>query len=237
LVEEAIMRIGVLISGCGVYDGAEIQETVLTLLALDRRGVEALVCAPDMPQLHVIDHRKGRPDPGASRNVLVEAARIARGEIRELAGVSANEIDALVLPGGFGAAKNLSDFASRGEGCTVHPDVARLVRDVHASGKPIGALCIAPALLARVLGDEHPRLTIGCDPATAAALSAMGAVHVECEVQGVVIDLEHRLVTGPAYMVGERISEVADGVERVVGEIVTMARSSPVRRTLATASV
>ena len=215
-------KIGVVLSGCGVYDGAEIHESVLTLLALDRRGAEAVVCAPDAPQMHVVDHRSGQVEAGASRNVLAESARIARGAIRDVAQVKAGEIDGLMLPGGFGAAKNLCDFAVKGASCAVHPEVARLVREVHAQGKPVGAVCIAPALVAKVLGAEKPRLTIGTDEATAQGLEAMGATHVACAVTEVAVDLERKLVSTPAYMLGKRISEVADGIDEAVGALLEM---------------
>jgi len=216
-------RVGVILSGCGVYDGAEIHESVITLLALDRAGAEAIICAPDIPQMHVVNHLTGKPEPGETRNVLVESARIARGAIRNLAEVHATELDALILPGGFGAAKNLCDFAVKGADCTVNPDVARLVREVHAQGKPVAALCIAPALLARVLGDESPDLTIGSDPGTAGALEAMGATHISCPADGFVVDREHKLVTTPAYMLAQGIAEAASGIERAVEELVRMA--------------
>jgi len=216
-------KIGVVLSGCGVYDGAEIHESVLTLLALDRRGAEAVLCAPDAPQMHVVDHLSGQVEEGASRNVLVESARIARGRIRDVATVKADELDGLVLPGGFGAAKNLCDFAVRGPECSVHPEVARLVREVHAQGKPVGAVCIAPALVAKVLGSERPKLTIGTDAATASGLEAMGAVHVACAVSELAVDHERKLVSTPAYMLGQRIAEVADGIDKAVGALLEMA--------------
>jgi len=216
-------KIGVVLSGCGVYDGAEIHESVLVLLALDRRGAEAVVCAPDAPQMHVVNHLSGEVEPGASRNVLVESARIARGAIRDVATVRADEIDGLLLPGGFGAAKNLCDFAVKGRDCTVHPEVARLVREVHAQGKPVGAVCIAPALIAKVLGPEKPRLTIGTDEATASGLEAMGATHVACTVAELAVDRERQLVSTPAYMLGKRISEVAEGIDTAVGALLEMA--------------
>ena len=215
-------KIGVVLSGCGVYDGAEIHESVLTLLALDRRGAEAVLCAPDAPQMHVVDHLSGQVEEGASRNVLVESARIARGRIRDVATVKADELDGLVLPGGFGAAKNLCDFAVRGPECSVHPEVARLVREVHAQGKPVGAVCIAPALVAKVLGNERPKLTIGTDAATASGLEAMGAVHVACAVSELAVDHERKLVSTPAYMLGQRIAEVAEGIDKAVGALLEM---------------
>jgi len=216
-------KIGVILSGCGVYDGAEIHEAVLTLLSLDRRGAEAVICAPDAPQMHVVDHRSGKVEEGAARNVLVESARIARGAIRDVATLKADELDGLVLPGGYGAAKNLCDFAVAGPSCTAHPEVARLVREVHAQGKPVASLCIAPAVVARVLGGEKPRLTIGTDEATAQGLEAMGAEHVACAVTELAVDREKKLVSSPAYMLGKRISEVAEGIDKAVGALIEMA--------------
>ncbi len=216
-------KVGVILSGCGVYDGSEIHEAVLTMLALDRRGAEMVLCAPDVAQMHVVNHLTGEVAEGEERNVLVESARIARGEIRDLATVKADELDALILPGGFGAAKNLCDFAVKGADCSVHPEVARLVREVHAQGKPVAAVCIAPALIAKVLGGEAPELTIGTDEATAGALEAMGARHVACPVKEFVVDRERKLVSTPAYMLGQRISEVAEGIDRTVEALLDLA--------------
>ncbi|HOC43321.1 MAG TPA: isoprenoid biosynthesis glyoxalase ElbB [Thermoanaerobaculales bacterium] len=216
-------KVGVILSGCGVYDGAEVHEAVITMLALDRRGADMVLCAPDVAQLHVVNHLTGEVVDGESRNVLVESARIARGVIRDVAAVSADELDALILPGGYGAAKNLCDFALAGPDCTVNPDVARLVRAVHAQGKPVAAVCIAPALLAKVLGEHQPKLTIGNDPATAGALEKMGARHVGCPVDGLVVDRERKLVSTPAYMLATRISEAAAGIEKAVDALLAMA--------------
>lgn len=216
-------KVGVVLSGCGVYDGAEIHESVITLLALDRHGAEAVMCAPDVAQMHVVNHLTGDVAQGEERNVLVESARIARGAIKDIKTVSADELDALILPGGFGAAKNLCDFAVKGADCEVNPDVAALVRAVHNQGKPVAAVCIAPALLARVLGDEGPKLTIGNDAGTAGALETMGAAHVECPVREFVIDRERKIITSPAYMLAKRISEAADGIEGTVTALLEMA--------------
>jgi enhancing lycopene biosynthesis protein 2 len=216
-------KVGVILSGCGVYDGAEIHESVVTLLALDRLGAEAVICAPNVPQLHVVNHLTGEVAKGESRNVLVESARIARGAIRDVADVAAAELDALILPGGFGAAKNLCDFAVTGPECSVNPEVARLVREVHALGKPVAAVCIAPALLARVLGDEGPQLTIGTDAGTAGALTTMGAAHIECPVTEFVVDEERKLISSPAYMLAQSISEAAEGIEKTVAALIEMA--------------
>ncbi len=145
-------RIGVLLCGCGVKDGSEIHEAVLTLLAIDNAGAKALCMAPNGDQMHVVNHVTGQPVAGARRNMLEEAARIARGEIRDLASVKAGDLDALAIPGGFGAAKNLCTYAVDGVNCKVHPDVARLVREMRAAKKPICAICIAPVVLAKILG-------------------------------------------------------------------------------------
>jgi len=216
-------KIGVILSGCGVYDGAEIHESVVTLLAIDRNGAEAVICAPDIDQLHVVNHLTGEVDEGATRNVLVESARIARGEIRDVTEVSADELDALILPGGFGAAKNLCNFAINGPDCEVEAGVAALVRAVHEQGKPVAAVCIAPALLAKVLGDEAPELTIGTDADTAGALAKMGAAHVDCLVTEFVVDRDRKLVSSPAYMLAQNISEAAEGIEKTVAALIEMA--------------
>ncbi len=214
-------KIGVVLSGCGVYDGSEIHEAVLTLLAIDRNGAEALCMAPDM-DLAEIDHLSGQPT-GASRNVLVESARIARGKISDIAGVKAVDLDAIIFPGGFGAAKNLCDFAMKGADASVNPEVARLLKEMAAAKKPIGAICIAPALIARVLGKEYaPQVTIGNDAGTAAAINSTGSLHVNCPVRELVIDKKNRIVTTPAYMLAGCISEAADGIEKAVKAVIEM---------------
>jgi len=211
-------RIGVVLSGCGVYDGSEIHEAVLTLLALDRKGATVICMAPDIAQAHVINHRTGEESPTESRNVLVESARIARGDIRDIASVAAADIDALVFPGGFGAAKNLCDFAFKGPECSIEPDVQRLVKEMMAARKPIVAVCIAPALLARVMGAEHVpvKLTIGTDADTGHAIETMGGTHVPCPVNDFVVDEEKKVISTPAYMLGQRISEVAAGIDKSI---------------------
>jgi len=212
-------KVGVILSGCGVYDGSEIHESVITMLALDRAGAEMLLCAPDIPQMHVVNHLTGDVSQGETRNVLVESARIARGSIRDIRDVSGTDIDGLILPGGFGAAKNLSDFAVQGSSCTVDPGVARLLKEVHQQGKPIAAVCIAPAVLARVLGPENPELTIGSDFETAEALESMGAQHINCPVRECIVDEERRIITTPAYMLAQSMAEAADGIENTVREL------------------
>ena len=215
-------KVGVVLSGSGVYDGAEIHESVITLLALDRHGAEAVICAPNIPQMHVVNHLSGEVAEGEVRNVLVESARIARGAISDIAEVSASDIDGLMLPGGFGAAKNLCDFAVKGADCEVNPDVARLVREVYLQAKPIAAVCIAPALLAKVLGAEGAQVTIGNDADTAAAIDSMGALHVGCPVDEFVVDQQRKLITSPAYMLAGTISAAAEGIEKTVEQLLAM---------------
>lgn len=214
-------RVGVILSGCGYLDGAAIQEAVFTLLALDRAGAEVRCFAPDVDQLKVVNHLTGE-ETKERRNVLVESARIARGDIADVAQANAADLDALILPGGFGAALNLCDFAVRGPDCTVHPDVARLVQAVHAAGKPIGAICIAPALIAKVLGDRVT-VTIGTDAGVGQAIEAMGATHEACPVERFVVDRERKVVTTPAYMLGPGPKDVAAGIEGCVAEVLAMA--------------
>jgi enhancing lycopene biosynthesis protein 2 len=216
-------KVGVVLSGCGVYDGAEIHESVITMMALDKRGAEMVICAPNVAQMHVVNHVTGEVEEGAERNVLVESARIARGSISDVTEVSADQLDALILPGGFGAAKNLCDFAVAGPDCTVNPDVAALVQEVHRQGKPVAAVCIAPALIAKVLGGEAPELTIGTDADTAGALESMGATHVACPVTEFVVDRDKKIVSSPAYMLGQSISEVAEGIDRTVEAMLELA--------------
>lgn len=217
-------RIGVILSGCGVYDGSEIHEAVITLLAIDRAGAEAVCMAPDIPQMHVINHLAGEPAEGETRNVLVESARIARGDIKDLASVQVADLDAVILPGGFGAAKNLCNFAVAGPDCEVNPDVARLIREMYIAKKPIAAVCIAPAVLSKVLGDEKVahKLTIGNDEGTAAAMANMGTEHVQCPVEEFIVDPVNKLVSSPAYMLAGSISEAAEGIEKTVQALVDL---------------
>jgi enhancing lycopene biosynthesis protein 2 len=217
-------KIGVILSGCGVYDGSEIHEAVITLLAIDRAGAEAVCMAPDIDQMHVVNHLTGDVAEGERRNVLVEAARIARGNIKDLAKVSAAEIDALALPGGFGAAKNLCDFAVKGPDCEVNPEVVRILREMFAAQKPVAAICIAPVILSKVLGaDKVPHeLTIGTDEGTAEALGKMGSSHIKCPAREFVVDESIKLVSTPAYMLAGSISEAAEGIEKTIHALMKM---------------
>ena len=215
-------RIGVLLSGCGVFDGAEIHESVLTLLALERAGARAICTAPDMVQTHVINHLT-REAMDEKRNVLVESARIARGDIIDVKEIKAGDLDALILPGGFGAAKNLSDFAEKGPDSSVHPEVERLLQEMRAASKPIGAICIAPATLTRALAEHAPLVTIGTDGGTAAAIETMGGRHQNCAVDQICVDQKNKVVTTPAYMLGPGIRDVALGIEKLVDKVLELA--------------
>lgn len=213
-------KVCVVLSGCGVYDGAEIHEAVLTLLALDRAGAEVLIAAPNVEQRHVINHLTGEVMP-ERRNVLVEAARIARGQIRDLAGVHAGEIDAIVFPGGYGAAKNLCTFAFEGTDMSVDGEVSRIVAEMRAAAKPIGLICIAPALGARLL--PGVRITFGarCDASEAA--EKMGARHEETSVEQISVDLDNKVVSTGAYMMGPWVKDVARGIDALVEKVLELA--------------
>jgi enhancing lycopene biosynthesis protein 2 len=213
-------KIAVVLSGCGVQDGSEIHEAVLTLLAIDRAGAAYQCFAPNIRQADVIDHASGRRSD-EQRNVLAESARIARGKVADLAGFQAENFDALIFPGGFGAAKTLCSFDADGAACTVEPSVGRAVRCMHAAGKPIGALCIAPAILARVLGGVT--LTIGNDQATAADLEKMGARHRVASHGDVVVDETARIATTPGYMLDATIGQIAEGAHNLVKAVLKLA--------------
>ena len=213
-------KIGIVLSGCGVNDGSEIHEAVITMLELDKAGADMLLMAPNIDQLHVINHATGE-EMDDSRNVLVESARISRGDIEDIAVVTSENVDALIFPGGFGVAKNLSDYAMAGVECSVNPDVLRLSREVHNEGKPIGAICIAPAILATILSGET-ELTVGFDEQTASDIDAMGAKHVLCPVDEIIVDKEKKVVSTPAYMEAKSIKEAALGIEKLVAEILNM---------------
>lgn len=214
----ATKTVGVVLSGCGFLDGSEIHEATLTLLALDRRGVKAIAIAPNLAQLHVVDHAAGTPVEGTSRNVLAESARISRGQIRDLATVTADELDGLIFPGGYGAAKNLCTWAVDGVKMRVHPEVERLIRQTRAAGKPMGFICIAPVLAAQVLGGGV-RLTIGNDPDSAAGIEAMGGKHVVRKVDEIEVDPGFKVVSTPAYMLGPTIAPVSEGIDKLVGAL------------------
>ena len=216
-------KVAVVLSGCGVYDGSEINETVLTLLALARAGAEVTCTAPDISQTHVINHPKGTVAEGAERNVLEEAARISRGDITPLDALDLEKQDAILFVGGFGVAKNLSNLAFKGAAYEAIPEISALIQKAHANKKAQGFICIAPVLAAAALGDKNVRLPIGNDSETAATLESKGAVHVDCPVDGIVIDETHRIVTTPAYMLASDILEAEAGINKLVTEVLKLA--------------
>lgn len=227
-------RAAVILSGCGVYDGSEIHESVSVLLHLSQAGAEVQCFAPNTNQAHVVDHIEGKPVPGEQRNVLRESARIARGNISPLSELRVSGFDALFLPGGFGAAKNLSDFAFEGAGCSVDPEVEQAILSFHSANKPIGMCCIAPVIAAKVLGTKANgpgcEVTIGSDQGAAAAIAAMGSTHVSRQVTEAHVDERNLIVTAPAYMYGDAsLRDVHAGigamVDQVLGFVVEATRS------------
>lgn len=212
-------KVAVVLSGCGHLDGAEIRESVLTLYFLDKAGAKVTIFAPDIPQHHVMQHLSGQEAAAEQRNVLQESARIARGQIAPIEELNPDAFDALLLPGGYGAAKNLSDFALRGADCTVIAALDARIKTFFAQQKPIGAICIAPVLIAAALRGKDLTLTIGDDAQVAAAIVALGHQHVACETQGLVRDERNRIATCSAYMREDSLANIAQGIELVVASV------------------
>ncbi|MDX2434956.1 MAG: isoprenoid biosynthesis glyoxalase ElbB [Desulfobacterales bacterium] len=212
-------KFAVILSGCGNKDGAEIHESVMTLWAIHKHGAEYQCFAPDIDQHHVLNFITNQ-EMAEKRNVLVESARIARGAIMDLKAYKVNDFDGLVMPGGLGVAKNLSSFAFEGADCTVNEDVVRAVKETAAQNKPIGALCIAPAIIAKILGDVE--VTIGQDPGTEAAIIKMGASHQQTTHGEIVVDRQHKIVTTPCYMLDARVNQIGEGAENLVIALLEM---------------
>ncbi|CAM4021734.1 Enhancing lycopene biosynthesis protein 2 [Vibrio aerogenes CECT 7868] len=214
-------RVAVILSGCGVFDGAEIHESILSLLSVERHGGSWHCFAPDIDQLHVIDHRTGEVTE-ETRNVLTEAARIARGEIEDLATLNPEKYDALLVPGGFGAAKNLTDFAVNGAQCSINTHVASACRAFAHAGKPAGYLCIAPTIIPMIY-EKGVKGTIGHDTDTAAAFNQMGGEHIDCDVDDIVYDERYHVLSTPAYMLAGNISEAAEGIDKLIRKLISIA--------------
>jgi enhancing lycopene biosynthesis protein 2 len=217
-------KTGVILSGCGVRDGSEIHEAVCTLLALSQRGIETLIFAPNIPQAQTINHLNGSVSAGETRNVLVESARIARGQIRDLTSAKINELDAVIFPGGLGASRNLSTFDREGMACSVNDQVERIINEMFDAHKPIGALCIAPVVIARVLSKRKipGKITIGNEKKLAAEIERVGFHHVDCSAADCVVDQTHKIVTTPCYMLAKSIDQVFLGVNRLVEEVLRL---------------
>ena len=209
-------KFAVLLSGNGVYDGAEIHEATMTLYALSKQNVDYDIFAPNIDQHHVINHLTGE-EMNEKRNVLVESARIARGKISSLSDFKAENYDALMMPGGFGVAKNFSDFAFKGADCNVNDEVANAILDTNSQGKPIGALCISPAIVAKVL--KGAKVTIGTDKATAEAIEKMGGENEITNHGDVTVDKKLKIYTTPCYMLDATIVNIADGAMNIVEAI------------------
>ncbi|SFN52091.1 isoprenoid biosynthesis glyoxalase ElbB [Xenorhabdus japonica] len=212
--------VAVILSGCGVYDGSEIHESVLTMLSLSRLGAEVSFFSPDEAQHYVINHLNGE-EKKESRHIMEESARITRGNIQPLSKVNIDELDALIIPGGFGVVKNLCNFASKGSDCEINKELLSIVQNIHKSGKPMGFMCISPVMVPKILG-KPIKLTIGNDPETAAEIEKMGGIHIECPVDDVVIDFENKIVTTPAYMLAESLFQAEKGIDKLVREILRM---------------
>ncbi len=214
-------KVAVILAGCGVYDGSEIHEAVITLLALDQRGASYQCLAPNIEQMHVVNHLTGKPSAGETRHVLIEAARIARGEIQDIATARVADFDAMIVPGGFGAAKNLCDFAVKGSAMTMQPDFLRFAQAMRDARKPIGLMCISPTMAAKIFG-AGVQCTIGNDVEVAAAIEAMGGKHITCPVDKAVVDERNKLVTTPAYMLAQRLSDLAKGINDCVEKVLAL---------------
>ncbi len=214
-------KVAVILSGSGVFDGAEVNETVLTLLHIAKQGASYECFAPDIEQMHTINHLKGE-ESGDKRNVLEEAARITRGEVRPLSDLDSTEFDALILPGGFGVAKNLCDFAVKGADMTVNDEVLKVGKAFVDAKKPAGYMCIAPVLLPHIYG-KGVKVTIGNDGEVASAINKMGGEHVNCGVRDIVVDDKHQLVTTPAYMLAENLPDAEEGIRKLVEKVLYMA--------------
>lgn len=213
-------KIAVVLSGCGYQDGSEITEAVSTLIAIGQLQATYQCFAPNQAFTSK-DHVTGAKEE--ERNTLVESARICRGEVQEISKLNPKDFDALIFPGGFGAALNLSDWAEKGSDCKVLPDVVRVISEFHDQSKPIGAMCIAPVLVAKILGDREVTLTIGNDKETAAEMEKLGAIHEDCDVDDFITDRAHKVVTSPAYMYGDaQPSQVFRGISALVKEVVEM---------------
>ena len=213
--------IAVILSGCGNQDGSEIHEATLTLLAIQKNGADYQCYAPNIPQHHVLNHISGK-EMNEQRNVLVESARIARGKIHDLADFQAASHDALVIPGGLGAAKNLSSYAFDGSDCTVNKDVQKAILSMFEQKKPIGALCIAPMILAQLL--DRVLLTIGQDPTAISNIEAMNTRHTTTIAGEIVVDKEHKIVTAPCYMLDSRVDQIYEETNRLINEVLVLTR-------------
>ncbi len=222
-------KIAVVLSGCGVYDGAEIHEAVFTMLSIAKAGFQYEIFAPNINQHHVINHITGE-ETNETRNVLVESARIARGNIKPLDKLNSNDFDAVIFPGGFGVAKNLCSFAFDGENCSVNPEIEKTIKKFHSKEKPIGAICISPVLIAKVL--QNSKITIGTDLATIEIIEKLNNKHIKSKITEVVVDRRHKIVTSPCYMLDADISQIAKSTDKVMEAIIDLIKEKGADRIL-----
>lgn len=215
-------KIAVILSGCGHKDGAEITEAVSTIISLSQSGVEYKIFAPHL-NFTPTNHLTSLPTANENRDVLAEAARIARGDINNLAALKAHDFDGLIMPGGFGAALHLCNWGSKGSHCTVHPEVERAIKEFYQASKPIGAICIAPVIVAKVLGDKKVTVTIGNNKEVIAEIKKTGAIHEECPVEDFITDRLNKVITTPAYMYDAKPHQVFKGISGLIRELVEIA--------------
>ena len=218
-------KIGVLLSGCGYIDGSEIHESTLTLLALDKQNAIAVPISINKDQFHTVNHHTQNEQPHQIRNMLEESARIARSPVKSCRHITGDDIDGLIIPGGFGVAKNFSNFAQKGADTEINPDIKQLIIDLHKQKKPQGFICIAPILAAAVIG--RGQLTIGTDKETRLELERLGATHIECTADNIVMDLKERFVSTPAYMLNSRLTEIQIGIEKCVKKVLEWTITKP----------
>ena len=218
-----MQKVGVVLAGCGAKDGAEIHESVLTLLALDRAGVKVRIMAPNIDQFHVVNHSTNN-EYKSKRNVLSEAARIARGDIVPLEDIKSDELDALIFPGGTGMAKNIFNYIIEGPNFTVIKDVESLTRDMIRKNKPIGAICIAPVMIAKILQNMNRggKVTGGFDEKISADIESMGINIEKVDARNIVVDNKNKIVSTPAYVEAKSIKDVAIGIDKLVNKVLEM---------------
>jgi len=217
------MKIGLILSGCGVNDGTEIHEAIITMLCLDMQKVEIKYFAPDIKQTHVINHISGEIMP-EERNIMIESARIARGSIEPLETANLEDLDAIILPGGSGAMKNLSNIFIDPKSPEIESSVKKAITFMHQTKKPIGAICISPVIVANALSSYSPDVTIGNDPNIASMIKLFGGTHINCKVNDIVVDEKNIIVSTPAYMIAKGPAEVYQGISKLVDKIIELCR-------------
>ena len=218
-------KVALLLSGCGVFDGSEIHETVLSLLALSKHGLAYEIVAPNKTQYHVINHLTG-DEITQTRNVLQESARLARGEIKDLQEVRVEDYQALIVPGGFGAAKNLCDFAiKQSSEFTVSPEINQFIKAFKTANKPVAMMCISPVIAAAIYGKDA-KVTVGNDKVTAAVIEEKGAKHCQTSAMDICVDEKNKLITTPAYMLGQSVYEISQGIDKLVIAVIDMIKTT-----------